>query len=86
MSKEEVDTIYFNLHILDVYHRLPIGGPWRSSRSSGQEEVLEPQSLYEGGPPKIAQAKFEDLVSLCRQQNPVVSHPDYQSFYKQLPH
>ena len=87
MSKEEVDTIYFkNFHTEEIYHRLPIGGQRRSSRSSGQEEVLEPQSLYEGGPPKIPQAKYEDLMSLCCQQNPVVSHPDYQSFYKQLPH
>lgn len=78
MGKEEVDTIYFkNLHTEDVYHRLPFGGPRRLSRSSGQEEVLEPQSLYEGGPPKIAQAIFEDLMSVCCQQNPVVSHPDY---------
>lgn len=37
-------------------------------------------------PPKIPKRKYEDLISLCIGQTPVVRLPECKQFYRSLPH
>lgn len=37
-------------------------------------------------PINIPKRKYEDLVSLCQGDTPVVKMPEYQEFFRSLPH
>lgn len=37
-------------------------------------------------PPKISNEKYNDLVSLCGGDTPVIKHPEHTLFYRSLPH
>ena len=37
-------------------------------------------------PPKLSASKYQDLMDLVESDCPVISHPDHQSFYVNLPH
>lgn len=37
-------------------------------------------------PPKVAKRKYDDLISLCSGETPVVRLPEFQNFYKSLNH
>lgn len=36
--------------------------------------------------PKISEAKYNDLISFCSRDTPIVFHPDHKKFYEILPH
>ena len=57
----------------------------------GSRQVLPgrlhyPPPAYSKGPPKVAEGKFNDLMSLYDGQTPVISHQDHIAFYRNLPH
>lgn len=47
-----------------------------------------PNPAYEFGPsrPKLAEAKYNDLMALASGDNPVIKHPDHVQFFTSLPH
>ena len=57
-----------------------------SSRSQIQDQPMHPGRAYERGPPKLAEGKYNDLMSLCKGSTPVIRHTDHVAFYTQLPH
>ena len=46
-----------------------------------------PGPAYEGPVrPKLAEAKYKDLIELTKGPNPVIKHPDHIQFYTLLPY
>ena len=83
IKKGESQSIGFKYSHTDVgFDVIKTNGMRRSS----EEADVRPEPLYINGPPKISHAKYQDLLSLCTGTQSVVWHPDYQAFYKQLPH
>lgn len=83
--REKEDSIFFkNSHTEESIHPLLIEGSRRNRTVINVRD--EPQCLYEGGSPKLYQGKYDDLMTLCQGRIPVIAHPDYQAFYRQLPH
>ena len=84
VSKDETNTVKFKYSHTDAtYEILKIG---ETRRHSSHIQLAEPQSLYPSGYRSISEAKYEDLQSLCSGPTPVVGHPDYKTFYRQLHH
>ncbi len=85
VNKEDSNTIKFKYsHDDDDFEILRIDG--RRRHSTDQAQLAEPLQCYPLGAHSIPKAKYDDLISLCTGQTPVVSHPDYQAFYRQLSH
>ena len=78
-------TMYVKMsHLDEDFGTLQLGG----RRSSGDKRPLKgkPRQAYRSAAPKLAIAKYNDLMSLCAGITPVIRHPEHQQFYKELPH
>ena len=83
VCKNKADTILFKFSHTDAeYEVLKIGEVRRQTNN----QDLDPAPLYPHGYHCILHAKYQDLQSLCSGTQPVVNHPDYQSFYRSLHH
>ena len=81
--KDKPDEILFKYsHTNDAFSVIKL----HKSRRGTDTELLQPQPCYSSGKPKISETKYQDLLKLCSGTTPVVSHPDYQTFYRLLPH
>ena len=84
VDQSKSDKIFYKTsHLVERYSTLSIGTPRRSSTATPAQD-LKPE--HESAPPKLSQAKYDDLMSLCRGRTPVIRNPDHQAFYQQLPH
>nr|CAH7767959.1 unnamed protein product [Callosobruchus chinensis] len=67
-----------NSHLSDNYFILPMK---RNSLGALAEPLQELK-----GPIKLQKDKYLHLLSLCTGDKPVVKHPNFQKYYKDLPH
>ncbi|XP_033117967.1 uncharacterized protein LOC117117687 [Anneissia japonica] len=85
VKKNEPETVRFKYSHLDKeYEVINLSNSMR--RQSESSDVESPQNLYKAGYPRLSEAKYQDLQSLCSGPTPVLSHPEYQTFYRQLNH
>ena len=83
--KDDPTAIRFKYsHLDDEFDTIRVTGTRRGTDENDTE--MEPQPLYRAGQPKLSQGKYNDLQSLCTGDTPVISHPNYQAFYRWLPH
>lgn len=80
VKKSSPETIFFKTsHLTPTYDCIKLVRNTRSSRD------MEVTSLNKK-PVKITNTKYKDLMSLCTGKTPVVRLPEYQEFFKNLPH
>ena len=84
LKKEFPLNIFFKVsHLQDGFFTLSVGQGRRGSNLAQTPRL--PGQLYQSRP-KLSQAKYEDLVSLCRGSTPVITQPELVEYYVNLPH
>ena len=80
VTKKDLTKIYYKKsHLVDDFNSISL--KVRLQQDGG----LHPDKLY-SGPPIIAKEKYDDLVSLCSGDLPVIRISEYGNFFKCLPH
>ena len=81
--KQRPEQLRFKVsHLDDEFSVIDISNSRRGTESN---ETQLPESLYTSLS-KLSFGKFTDLQSLCVGQTPLIYHPDYRTFYANLPH
>lgn len=83
VTKRGQDAIGFKYsHLEDGFDFISL----TSRRRGTDDEDVDVEPLYRMGNPKLSQGKYTDLMTLCTGDTAVISHPEYQAFYRMLPH
>lgn len=80
VDKETPTSLYFKTSHTDVAYRSI------SIRRSQAKFLKEPIRPLNDSQIKISKPKFDDLLSLCSGDCPIIRFHEYQYYYKNLPH
>lgn len=77
--KHEPDKVFFkSSHLEDEYRSITL--PRKVSNPSCKPKKLNNKTI------KLSEAKYNDLISLCSGQTPLIRNQEHINFYKNLPH
>jgi hypothetical protein len=91
VSKTAPDKLYLKMSHHDEFQPITLTSRVRSKSNHRRRSVSQlaaPERAYgeRKGVPRLAKAKYDDLMKLTKGKRPLIRHPDHVSFYTNLPH
>ncbi len=87
--KATPDKVYVKMSHFQDFKPVTLGARVRSNKSKQDVSKLpKPKQAYTKtkGVPKLAQAKYTDLMQMVNGPRPLIRNPEHVAFYKNLPH
>lgn len=87
MTSDTPEKFYIKMsHLDDDFSEVTLSLSQGRRAQKPTEDMPDPAYRSQMVRPKLAEAKFEDLMKLAGGENPVIKHPDHVRFYRSLPH